>query len=153
MQDIFERYQKEVSIDPADLKEVGAWAIEKGLWKPRPMDMAANFARDMADALREQMRTDKKGRRYRAKIPAKSRTVDGVPLFKWADIDTAPHDHVEKGFAYRRQAIVSDCYQLRIDADHYNDFHPEEVPINPVLEFEDDVAELKIANGIDDKAA
>jgi hypothetical protein len=153
MQEIFEKYEREVSKEPADLKEVGVWAINNGLWKPRPVDMAANFARDMAEALREQMRTDKKGRRYRAKIPAKTKTVDGTPLFKWADIDTAPRDHVERGFGYRRQAIVADCYQLRIDADHYNDFHKDEKPINPVLDFEDDVAEMKIANGIEDDAA
>lgn len=153
LQEIFEQYEAEVSSDPADLKEVGVWAIAKGYWTPRPVDMAANFARDMADALREQMRTDKAGRRYRAKIPAKSKTVDGTPLFKWADIDTAPREHIEKGFAYRRQSIVADCYQLSIDADHYNSSHKEEDPINPVLNFEDDVAELKIANGIDDDKA
>lgn len=153
MQKIFERYEAEVSPEPADLKEVGAWAIAKGLWKPRPVDLAANFAKEMAEALREQMRTDKAGRRYRAKIPAKTKTVDGTPLFKWADIDTAPRPHVEKGLAYRRQSIVADCYQLRIDADHYNSVHLHEEPINPVLDFEDDVAELKIANGIEDDEA
>ena len=153
MQQIFDQYQREVSSDPADLKEVGVWAITKGLWKPRDLDMAANFARDMADALREQMRTDRAGRRYRAKLPAKSKAADGAPLFKWADIDTASRQHVEKGLAYRRQSVVADCYQLRIDADHYNDEHCNEPPINPVLNFEDDVAELKIANGIDDTAA
>jgi hypothetical protein len=153
MQKIFEQYEAEVSSEPADLKEVGSWAIAKGLWKPRAMDLAANFARDMAEALREQMRTDKAGRRYRAKIPAKSKTVDGMPLFKWADIDTAPRPHVERGLGYRRQSIVADCYQLRIDADHYNSVHPDEEPINPVLQFEDDVEELKIAKGIDDGEA
>jgi hypothetical protein len=153
LQDIFTKYEQEVSKEPADLKVVGAWAIAKGLWKPRPVDMSASFARDMADALREQMRVDKAGRRYRAKIPAKSKTADGVPLFVWADIDTASRPHAEKGFAYRRQSIVSDCYQLSIDADHYNSIHKDEAPIQPVLNFEDDVAELKVANGIDDEAA
>jgi hypothetical protein len=153
LQNIFARYEQEVSSEPADLREVGKWAIAKGLWKPRPVDLEANFAREMADALREQMRTDKAGRRYRAKIPAKSKSVDGVPLFKWADIDTAQRPHVEKGLQYRRQGIVSDCYQLRIDADHYNSVHADEEPLNPVLQFEDDVNEMKIANGIEDDEA
>jgi hypothetical protein len=74
---------------------VGAWAIAKGLWQPRPMDLAANFARDMAEALREQMRTGRAGRRYRAKIPAKSKTTDGMTLFKWAA--TLPHARMLKG--------------------------------------------------------
>jgi hypothetical protein len=153
MQKIFARYEAEVSAEPADLREVGKWAIANGLWKPRPVDLEANFAREMADALREQMRTDKAGRRYRAKIPAKAKAADGAPLFKWGDIDTAPRAHVEKGLQYRRQGIVSDCYQLRIDADHYNAEHPDEDPLNPVLNFEDDVNEMKIANGIEDDAA
>jgi hypothetical protein len=153
LQKIFARYEQEVSAEPADLREVGKWAIAQGLWKPRPVDLEANFAREMADALREQMRTDKAGRRYRAKIPAKSKTVDGTPLFKWADIDTAPRPHVEKGLQYRRQGIVSDCYQLRIDADHYNSVHLDEEPLNPVLDFEEDVKEMKIANGIEDDNA
>lgn len=48
---------------------------------------------------------------------------------------------------------MSDCYQLSIDADHYNSIHKDEPPIQPVLNFEDDVAELKVANGIQDDAA
>ena len=44
----------------------------------------------MADVLREQTRTDKDGRQYRAFIPAKTKDKDGFPLFKWADIDLAP---------------------------------------------------------------
>jgi hypothetical protein len=63
MQDLFKQYQEEVSRDPVDLKEVGAWAMEKGLWAPRPVDMQSRFAAEMAEALGEEYRTDKAGRR------------------------------------------------------------------------------------------
>ena len=79
---IWEKYKEEVSSEPADLKEMGAWARSNGLWAPRPIDIDANFARDMAEALREQTRTDKAGRRYRAFIPARAKGKDGLPLFK-----------------------------------------------------------------------
>src|SRR5208282_1848854 len=101
---------------------------EKGLWKPRPADITASFAKDMADSLREEIRVDKAGRRYRAKIAARVTTTEGVPLFKWADIDDAPREHVEKGVAQKRKAIVADGYHLRIDVDHYNAEHPGEEP-------------------------
>jgi hypothetical protein len=94
----------------------------------------------------------------RAFIPARAKGKDGLPLFKWADIDDAPRTHVEKGAQYERQQIVSDCYALAMKIEHYNAAHPTEEPLQTVLNFEDDVEELKIANGIkkdrdDDKAA
>jgi hypothetical protein len=145
---IWGRYKEEVSSDPADLKEIGAWARTKKLWAPRPIDIDASFARDMAEALRAQVRVDKDGRRYRAFIPAKTKGKDGLPLFRWADIDEAPRSHVEKGVQYERQQIVSDCYALAMKIDHYNAAHPTEEPIQTVFEFGDDIEELKIANGI-----
>jgi hypothetical protein len=147
MQAIFEQYRQEVSTAPADLRDVGAWAIAKGLWKPRPADVHARFAKDMAESLREEMRTDQAGRRYRSKIAAKV-TKNGLPLFVWADLDDAPRPHVENGVALKRRSIVSDGYQLRIDVDHYNEAHPNEPPIQLVLDITDDVEELLIARGI-----
>lgn len=49
---LFEQYQAEVSPDPADLRDVAALAIREGLWKPRPADIHARFAEEMAEALR-----------------------------------------------------------------------------------------------------
>jgi len=146
MQAIFEQFRQEVSTDPADLKEVGAWAIAKGLWKPRPADITASFARDMAESLREEMRTDATGRRYRAKIAARI-TKGGLPLFVWGDIDDSPRSHVEKGIAQKRTAIVSDGYALRMDVDHYNWAHPTDEPIQLILDITEDVEELIIAKG------
>jgi hypothetical protein len=155
MLEIWERYKDEVSPDPADLKDMGAWARSMKLWAPRPIDIDASFARDMAEVLRGQVRVDKDGRRYRAFIPAKTKGKDGLPLFRWADIDDAPRTHVEKGVQYERQQIVSDCYALAMKIDHYNAAHPTEEPIQTVFDFGDDIEELKIANGIrrDDDAA
>ena len=150
MQAIFEQFRHEVSTDPADLKDVGHWAIAKGLWKPRPADIAASFARDMAESLREERRVDKEGRSYRAKIAARV-TKGGLPLFVWADIDDAPRTHVEMGIAQKRKQIVADGYHLRIDVDHYNWAHPTEEPIQLILDFTDDVEEQMIANGIGPK--
>ena len=61
MQAIFHRYQRDVNLDPADLHDVAAWAIKKGLWKPRPADIRDRFSRDMAEALRQEYRVDYKG--------------------------------------------------------------------------------------------
>jgi hypothetical protein len=149
MQDIFKKYQEEVSADPVDLKVVGAWAIANRLWHPRPIDIQSRFARDMADALREEYRIDKSGRRYRSKLAV----TDGRQGSLWGDIDTSPRKHVEKNVAQRRKQVVGDCYQLQIDVDHYNENHPDGEQLRLILDFSDDVAERKIADGIDDSKA
>jgi hypothetical protein len=145
---IWDQYRDEVSADPADLRELGNWAIKRRLWSPRPVDIEASFARDMADVLREQTRRDKDGREYRAFIPAKSSGKDGAPLFKWADIDLAPRPHVEKGVQNERRQIANDCFALAMKVDHYNAMHPKEEPLQIPFNFEEDIEEMKIARGI-----
>ena len=145
MQAIFKQYQEEVSADPVDLKVVGAWALANRLWAPRPVDIQSRFAAEMAEALREEYRTDKSGRRYRSKL-AVTTSKDGRQGSLWGDIDTSPRSHVVKNVGQRRRQIVYDCLQLRIDVDHYNGMHPdEEENIQLVLDFTDDVEEMLVA--------
>ncbi len=151
MQEIFRRYQEEVSREPVDLRVVGAWAMQNRLWAPRPVDMQSRFAADMADALREEYRTDRAGRRYRSKL-AVTTFEKGRQGSLWGDIDTAPREHVVKNVGQRRRQIVGDCVQLRIDVDHVNSAHPDQEPIQIRLDFTDDVEEALVAAGIEDKA-
>jgi hypothetical protein len=58
---------------------------------------------------------------------------------------------MERAFAQRRQQVVGDCHQLRIDVDVYNDRHPEDTPIQLVLDFTRDIEELLHLD--EDKAA
>jgi hypothetical protein len=154
MQAIFARYQKEVSPDPADLRTVGKWAMDNSLWHPKPADVQASFARDMADALQEETRIDKAGRPYRAKIAARVSNPDGgTPLFKWADIDLAPRSHAEKSFQQTRQQVAATCFHLRMGVDHFNAIHPEQPPIPLLLDFSEDVEEMMISRGVKDDAA
>ncbi len=153
MQDIFRQFQEEVTIDPVDLREVGAWAIAKKLWVPQPIDVQTRFAADMAEALREEYRIDKAGRRYRSKLAVRT-TTEGRQGSLWGDIDTSPRSHVEKNVAQRRRQVVGDCYQLRVDVDHYNANHPEEEQLTLILDMTEDVAEMMVSQGIaTDKAA
>lgn len=147
---IWKRYNEEVSSEPTDLRDMAEWAMGQKLWAPRPVDIKASFAKEMADILREQTRIDKDGRQYRAFIPAKGKGKDGLPLFKWADIDVAPRAHVQKGVQGERRQIAGDCFALAMKVDHYNAMHPEEEKLQVVFNFEEDVEELKIARGITD---
>ena len=77
LRELWKQYRDQVSSDPVDLKTVAAWAIRQGLWAPRPVDLNTSLANDLAQALREEKRTDKAGREYRANIPVRSRAKDG----------------------------------------------------------------------------
>jgi hypothetical protein len=150
LRDLWKQYRDEVSVDPVDLKTVASWAISKGLWSPRPIDLSTSLANDLAQALREEKRVDRAGREYRANIPVRSRAKDGTSLFEWADIDDAPRLHVEKSVQQERRSIASDCYALIMKVEHYNEAHPREEPIQLIMDFTDDVEEMKIVNGLND---
>ena len=155
LQHIFERYRDEVSAEPVDLKTVAGWALSQELWAPRVVELTAVLANDLAGALREKKRVDKGGREHHAFIPVRQKAKDGTTLWEWADIDIAPRSHMEKHVQQDRRSIVSDAYALQMKVDHYNSVHPDEEPIQLILDLEDDVEELKIANGLgsDDEAA
>ena len=155
MQAIFGRYNSEVDSAPVTLDEVAVWAIENRLFQPAPRDVVKLCREALADSLRQERRVDAKGRRYRAKHSVRM-TVGGAQLSLWADIDNAPQSFMEKSFGQRRKAIVDDSFQIKQDVDHYNDEHPDQSPIQMVLDFTDDVAEMEAAIQIarrDDKAA
>ena len=154
LRDIWGQYREQVSNDPVDLKTVAAWAIEKGLWVPRPVDLSTSLANDLAQVLREEKRTDKSGREFRANIPVRQKVKTGETLWKWADIDEAPHFHMEKSVQQERRSIANNCYSLVMKVEHYNEAHPSEEEIQVVMDFEEDIEEMKIASGLsDDEAA
>jgi hypothetical protein len=138
-------YRKEVPNDGVvEAHEVAAWAYKKGLHKPNLTTIVSLIARDISQAMREEYRTDRQGRRYRAKHAATQKS-DGKTLSLWADIDdpNAPHMHFVKSFAQRRLQIVGDCFQLKTDVDVYNDRRRPDVAVQVLLDFTVDVEEAE----------
>jgi hypothetical protein len=146
MQSIWKHYEEDGMPIPATARDVAEWAVAHDLWRPRPIDTIAQCAEELSKALREDYRTDRFGRRYRAKHAVKIK-VNGVQFTLWADLNTAPRDHMEKAFAQRRGQIVDDCHQLKIDVDCYNDAHSNDERIQLVLDFTMDIMEIEAANG------
>lgn len=144
MQAIFDRYTEEVDSSPVSLDNVAAWAIEQGLYRPAPRDVIKLCREALAESLRQEKRVDGKGRKYRAKHSVRI-NIGGVQLSLWADIDNAPRSFMEKSFSQRRKSIADDCFQIKQDIDHFNDENADETPIQIVLDFTDDVAEMEAA--------
>jgi len=145
IKDYLQRYKREVRddglIDPHD---VAAWAFHEGLHKPNVKTVIDIIAADIAQIFREEYRTDARGRRYRAKH-ATTKKNGNKTLSLWGDIDdpNAPHEHFVTSFGQRRQQVVGDCFQLKTDADHYNEARKPSEPIQVPLDFTLDVEELQ----------
>jgi len=150
MANVLDRYAAEVDPEPTSLDPVAAWAVRQGLYQPRPRDVVQMCKEELAESLRQVKRIDSKGRKYRAKRCVRT-NVGGAQLTLWADADTAPRSFMEKSIAQTRKAVADDCFQLKMDVDHFNDERGRDQPIKLVLNFTEDVAEMEAAERAEKK--
>jgi hypothetical protein len=126
---------------PSSTRQACEWAVAEGLLQVPEVDPYDILADQMAAALRAEYKTDSRGRRYRVNHAVRISKA-GVQYTFWAMMGFAPHDHMEKAFAQRREQIVGDCVQLKIDVDAYNEMNTEKnEEVQLVLDFTEDVAE------------
>jgi len=144
LQRIVEDYRDAGYKWPASSREIAEWAVYTGKYDLARPTIVKHCARDLAQAMRQEYLTDAKGRRVRAKHPAKVKR-DGAQMILWDDIRAAPRSHMEKAFQLRRRRIAAECKQVKADVDSYNDAHPEERPFQMVLDFTQDVREMELA--------
>src|SRR5258708_25354818 len=141
LQQMWHRYDGDQEHRPTSARQAVEWAVAEGLLELPQIDPYDVLPGEMADALREEIQTDEKGRRYRVNHAVRV-TKGGVQYTFWGALGFAPHSHMEKAFAQRREQIVGDCLQLKTDVDVYNDMNRDKQPeIQLVLDFTDDVAE------------
>jgi hypothetical protein len=145
LQQIWHKYESEHGHQPSGTREAVDRAIEQGLLEEPVIDPRDILASQMAAALREEMQTDAKGRRYRVNHAVRV-NQSGVQYTFWASMGFGPHDHMERAFAQRREQIIGDNLQLKVDVDVYNDLNRDKRPeIQLVLDYTDDVAERQQA--------
>ncbi len=142
MRAIAERYREAGQRWPATMRQVAAWAIREKLWAPQPSALIDRCADELARALREDYIEDAQGRRVRAKHAARVHE-DGEQKTLWDDIRTASRKHMVVALQQRRQQVVGDCWQLKMDADSYNENKSPLAPIQIVFDFTDDLAEME----------
>jgi hypothetical protein len=148
LQSIVDRYRKCGQPWPATARTIAAWAIAEKLWSPQRSTLIGQCAELLSRAMREEYITDPQGRTVRAKHAARLKR-EGEQAVLWEDIRTAAPEHIQIAFQQRRQQIVGDCRQLKTDVDSYNDNTNLGTPIQLVLDFTDDVAELEVLATID----
>ena len=133
---------------PASARQIATWAIRQGMWAPQPASLISRCAEELARAMGQEYYTDPQGREVRTKHSARI-SDKGKQLPLWADIRTAGRSHLEIAFKQRRQHIVGECQQLKTDVDSFNENRDVERPIQLVLDFTDDIAELEALKTVD----
>ena len=144
MQRIVRDYRADGQEWPATTREIAVWAISRKRWEPQRSALIDQCAEHLARAMREEYITDPQGRTVRAKHAARIKR-DAQQLVLWADIRTASRQHMEIAFQQRRQQIVGDCRQLKVDVDSYNENGNRGTAIQMIFDFTDDLAELELA--------
>ena len=151
-QKIVARYRESGQPWPASAIDIARWAIGKKLWEVHPSRIVRQCADQIADAMRQEYITDPQGRRIRVKHVAPY-DEKGQMSLKWDDMRTAPRGHMEMAFAYKRQLIVSDCRQLKLEIDSYNQNYNKGRVIQGIFDFTDDLIELELQVTQDRSAA
>lgn len=142
MQRIVTRYIEAGQKWPATTHEMAIWAVANRLWAPQPSTIVDQCADHLARAMREEYITDPQGRAVRAKHAARVE-VNGAQTTLWADIRTAPRNHMETAFRQRRGQILGECKQLKADVDSYNQNASPDNPIQMIFDFTYDLAEME----------
>lgn len=141
---MIERYRSAGQPWPATAKEIALWAINTRNWEAPPSALVNQCAEEIARAMRDEYVKDSQGRRVRTKHAA-TYTRGSEQFSFWDDIRTATPEHMQLAFQQRRQQVVGDCNQLKMDVDSYNENRKPERPVQVVFNFELDLAELDLA--------
>jgi len=141
MQKAWHKYDSRQDHKPSSIRQAAGWAVADGLLEPPEVDPIDILAEKMANAVRAETRTDAQGRRYRVNNAVRV-TKSGVQYTFWGVMGFAPHEHMVNSFAWRRNLVIDDCFQLKTDVDVYNDqLENKSQQFQLILNFTDDVAE------------
>ncbi|MEW6405430.1 MAG: hypothetical protein AB1649_26865 [Chloroflexota bacterium] len=132
-------YMEETGKIEVDMHDVAEFAIKKGHKAPAPESPVDRLAKIFSKTAREEMRYDKTtGQPYRGYHSVK--TAHGsTQLHFWFDIDEATRPQILMSLIARRQQMVGDGVQLTLDAQHWNNIHPGDDPIQIPMDFTEDV--------------
>lgn len=139
MQDFVRYYRDKTGKVSVDMHEVAAEAKRMGWNLPKPKSALDLLAQQFSGAQREETRKDEvTGHPYRANL-AVSEWASGTQTVFWTDIDQASRNVAHKSLTQYREQMIGEAVTLTLTADHWNRHNPEEEPINPELDFTDDV--------------
>lgn len=154
LQRLIHLYRKETGEKAIDMDLVAEWAIKMGVSVPKPKTAKELLAEQFAKAAREEHRKDPStGWSYRANHALRVAKKDGKQFTLWVDIEEATRSQMHMSLTNRRQQMIGDGTQLKIDEKIWNLRNPTEEPIQMIMDFTDDVEERLNSPDFDNKAA
>jgi hypothetical protein len=131
-------YREKVGYD-ASMQEVALAAKAAGWPMPKPKDPIDLLAKAFAEAEREEMRYDEVlGASYNANICYQVQKGD-KQITLWGDTDKADLNKIEKNKTLRRDQVVGDLLQIKINLLHWNRINPDQKPVDIELDFTPDI--------------
>lgn len=146
---LWDEWISETGQDSGDPGDFIDWAVASRRLVPRPQDIKQILRKQVTQALRQAKRYDEEGGfTYRAK--------QSVTLFEneiatkhYFDTDAGGTQTLrQKSTRQRREAVAHDVYRGACDVERMNKIFPDEPQLNFVLDFTDDVAELRAAESL-----
>jgi len=141
MQKAWHKYDSRQNHKPSSMRQAAEWAVADGLLEKPDVDPIDILADRISNAVRSETGTDSVGRRYRVNHAVRVRR-SGVQHTFWGVMGFAPIDHMHKSYAWRRNQVIDDLFQLKTDVDVFNDMlNDKHQQFQLVLNFTDDIAE------------
>jgi uncharacterized protein (DUF4415 family) len=154
LQALIQLYKKETDRKEVDMDEVAEWAINRGVVAPRPKSPKELLAAQFSQAAREEHKRDPStGWSYRVNHALRKSKNDGTQYTLWVDIHEATRPQMHLSLTNRRQQMIGDGTQLKIDEKIWNARNPSEDPLQMIMDFTDDVEERLNSPGFGAEAA
>jgi len=154
LQRLINLYTDETGDGLLDMSKVAEWAMKRGVAAPKPKTPRDLLAAELAQAAREDHRRDPStGLSYRRYHALKVRDSVGNQGTLWVELEKATRPQMHTSLTSRRQQMVGDATQLKIDELIWNNRNPDQPPIQLVMDFSDDVEERLHSPGIDGQEA
>lgn len=153
-QNLLSLYREKTGKSEVEMHEFAEWAIRNGVDAPKPKSAIELLAADLAAAARDEHRRDPEtGWEYRANHAYRAKSSDGKQMTLWVELEKATRPQMHMSLTNRRDQMIGDGTQLKIDERVWNNRNPNKEPINMVLDFTDDVEERLASPEYAEKAA
>lgn len=138
---IRDEYRAEHENSPATARDMGEWAVSTGRYKLPPHATERKWAEELSEVMGMDMMTVNGNRRVRTMHTWRSAQGN-----LWDHIRTISVPDMALSIAYRRNGVLGEVKQMKIDLDYFSELHPDEPAIQTSFNFEKDLADAGLLN-------